>query len=273
MADLANLTAIVKTFERPRSLDRLVRSIRRFYPQLPIIVGDDSFRPYPREDVTYARLPADCGAAAGRNALMERVTTPYFLMLDDDFVFTPQTRIELLVESLERHNVALVAGELVRCKRKFYVWKKQRRQNYQAVIERSGGSVRFRRGYHRDLGDAFECDLVLQFFVARTDVFRQIGGWWSELKSDDHEELFLRLQATGLRVLNRPDVTAEHWQAWPRRYRDFRRRDYVPLVAKRHGLTRIEYPNGRVREFPRDPKMAEIEVRIVAERGQAAARS
>lgn len=261
MADLANLTAIVKTFERPRSLDRLLQSVRQFYPQLPVIVGDDSFEPYPRDDVTYLCLPADCGAAAGRNALLELVTTPYFLTLDDDFVFTPQTRIELLLESLERHDAALVAGELFRCKRKFYVWKKQRRQNYQAVMERREGSVSFRRGFRQDLGDAFECDLVLQFFVARTDLFQQIGGWWSELKSDDHEELFMRLQEAGLRVLNRPDVTAEHWQAWPRGYRDYRRRDYVPLVASRHGLTRMEYPNGRVREFPRDSNVVKPDVR------------
>ena len=81
----ANLTAIIKTFERPRALDRLIRSIRRDYPDLPIIVGDDSFHPYRRTDVEYLRLPPDIGASAGRNAMLHRVQTPLFLQLDDDF--------------------------------------------------------------------------------------------------------------------------------------------------------------------------------------------
>ena len=44
-----SVTAIIKTFERPKSLDLLIRSLRRFYPGLNIIVGDDSINPYPRD--------------------------------------------------------------------------------------------------------------------------------------------------------------------------------------------------------------------------------
>ena len=47
----SQVTVLVKTFERPRSLDRLVRSIRRFCPRLRVIVGDDSITAYPRADV------------------------------------------------------------------------------------------------------------------------------------------------------------------------------------------------------------------------------
>ncbi len=63
---LDRVTAIVKTFERPKWLDLLVRSARRFYPELKIIVADDSFHPYPRRDVEYIRLDPDVGVA--RNA-------------------------------------------------------------------------------------------------------------------------------------------------------------------------------------------------------------
>ena len=40
------------------------------YPQMPILVGDDSFNPRPRRDVDYVQLPADMGLSAGRNALL-----------------------------------------------------------------------------------------------------------------------------------------------------------------------------------------------------------
>ena len=42
-ADLErDVTVLVKTFERPEALRRLVTSIRRFYKRMPIVVVDDS---------------------------------------------------------------------------------------------------------------------------------------------------------------------------------------------------------------------------------------
>ena len=93
---LKNVTAIIKTFERPESLDNLIRSIRPFYPDLQIIVADDSLNPQPRSDVRYLPLDHDVGLSAGRNALLASVETPYFLLLDDDLEFTKDTRIERL---------------------------------------------------------------------------------------------------------------------------------------------------------------------------------
>jgi GT2 family glycosyltransferase len=245
----SQVTAIIKTFERPRSLDRLVRSIRRYYPKLRVIVGDDSVTAYPRTDVDYVRLPVDIGVAAGRNALLELVETPYFLSLDDDLAFTPATCIERLVETIERHDAALVAGDLIDCEQRFPLWVRRRRQAYHGVIRRDGDSLRLVPGHAGNLGEAFECDLTPQFFLGRTEAFREIGGWFSPLKSEDHEELFLRLKDAGLRVLHRPDVCIEHWQANPEVYAAFRARDYAPLVASRHGLRRITDLAGNEREF------------------------
>ncbi len=246
----AGLTAIVKTFERPRSLDRLVRSIRRYYPSLRVLVGDDSMTPYPRRDVEYVRLPVDVGAAAGRNALLDLVATPYFVSLDDDFAFTDETQLERLLDTLRRHEAALVAGDLVECKQKFAWRVERRREVYQGVIRREGDSLRLLRGHAGSVGDAFQCDVTPRFFVARADAIRRIGGWFAPLKADDHQELFLRLKSADLRVLHRPDVVVEHWPERPEVYAAFRARDGAPLVARRHGLRRIIDMDGRQREFP-----------------------
>ena len=246
----AQVTAIVKTFERPRSLDRLVRTIRRRYPRLRVIVGDDSVTPYPRTDVEYVRLPVDIGVAAGRNALLELVETPYFLTLDDDMAFTAETRIELLLETLERHQADLVAGDLIDCEQRWPMWVSRRRQVYHGVMRREGDTLRLIPGHAGSRGEAFDCDLTPQFFLARTALFREIGGWFAPLKFDDRHELFLRLKQHGCRVLHRPDVSAEHWQESPLVYAAFRARDYAPLVASRHGLRRITDLEGNEREFP-----------------------
>lgn len=41
------------------------------------------------------------GWFAGRNLAVSQVTTKYFLWVDDDFVFTEETKIEKLVEVME----------------------------------------------------------------------------------------------------------------------------------------------------------------------------
>ena len=62
---LDDVTAVIKTFQRPKSLDILLRSIRRFYPRLKVLVGDDGFQPSPRNDVKYLLEP-DVGVSARR---------------------------------------------------------------------------------------------------------------------------------------------------------------------------------------------------------------
>jgi GT2 family glycosyltransferase len=246
----SEITAIIKTFERPRSLDRLVRSIRRHYPQLRVIVGDDSVTAYPRTDVDYVRLPVDIGVAAGRNALLELVDTPYLLTLDDDIAFAEGTRVERLAQTLERHAAAVVSGDLIDCERAFPLRTRRRRQVYHGIIRREGDSLRLIPGHDSILGEAYQCDFTPQFFLARTAVIRQVGGWFAPLKMDHQQELFLRLKESGYRVLHRPDVWAEHWQESPLVYAAFRARDYAPLMASRHGLRRITDFAGNEREFP-----------------------
>jgi GT2 family glycosyltransferase len=246
----SSITAIVKTFERPRSLDRLVRSIQRYYPELHVIVGDDSITPYPRHDVEYIRLPVDVGVAAGRNTLLGLVDTPYFVSLDDDFAFTAETRLEYLLETIERHDAALVAGDLVSCKQKF-AWRVTReREVYQGVFRREGDALRLVPGHAGAVGEAYQCDITPHFFLARTEAIREVGGWFAPLKAEDHCELQIRLKDAGLRVLHRPDVAAEHWQEQPLVYAAYRARDYAPLVARRHGLRSITDMDGHEREFP-----------------------
>jgi hypothetical protein len=207
------VTAIVKTFERPRSLHRLVRSLHAHYPGLRVLVGDDSMTPYPRSDVEYVRLPVDIGVAAGRNAL-------------------------------------LVAGDLIECEQKFAWRVARRREVYQGVIRREGDSLRLERGHAGALGDAFQCDVTPHFFLARTEAIRSVGGWFAPLKAADHHELLIRLKDAGLRVLHRPDVAVEHWQEAPLVYAAYRARDYSSLVARRHGLSSIIDMDGRERRFP-----------------------
>ena len=68
-ADLeGDVTVLVKTFERPDALRRLLSSIRSFYPRLPIVVIDDSadaLEPAPESITRYVHAPYNSLGAAG----------------------------------------------------------------------------------------------------------------------------------------------------------------------------------------------------------------
>ncbi len=248
-APLSELTAIIKTFERPQCVAKLVRSIRRFYPELKIIVGDDSLEATPIADAEYLRLPNDCGISAGRNALLAQVRTPYFLLLDDDTEFTAATRIERLLELVASGKVDLAAGTFIRCKRKLF-FTKRRQQPYHGTMEIERGALTLRPG-GRPMPCGYQvCDIVHNFFVARTAQILKLGGWCEALKVHEHEEFFLRFGRKGLVAACCPEVTTLHWQVRPARYSAFRDRDFWPQAAREMGVTRINYIDGSTREFP-----------------------
>lgn len=113
--DPGNLTLVIKTFERPQTLRRMLASVRKVYTG-PVIIADDSQLPYVSDDplVSVLRLPFDSGIGAGRNALIDAVTTEYLWMADDDMILLRDFDIGRVLGYLA-HNpeVDLVGGRVV----------------------------------------------------------------------------------------------------------------------------------------------------------------
>ncbi len=85
----AKVTFIIKTHDRPQCLRKLLDSLRLYYPTTHVLVADDgelSLRTRQHASSHIVELPYDVGLSAARNAMLERVKTPYFVTLDDDFV-------------------------------------------------------------------------------------------------------------------------------------------------------------------------------------------
>nr|XP_025039054.1 beta-1,4 N-acetylgalactosaminyltransferase 2 isoform X3 [Pelodiscus sinensis] len=101
------VTITTKTFLRYHKLRRLIASIRQYYPDIKIIVADDSRDPEKIEEanVEHYIMPFGKGWFAGRNLAISQVTTKYYLWVDDDYLFTENTRIDKLVDVLEGTNL------------------------------------------------------------------------------------------------------------------------------------------------------------------------
>ncbi|MFC1791555.1 glycosyltransferase family 2 protein, partial [Gemmatimonadota bacterium] len=113
-----DVTVVIKTFERPRCVSQLLRSIRKYFPTIQVLVCDDSRTPLfgdrelPLPGVTWLTLPYELGhvVGAGRNYLADQVTTPFLFLCDDDHVFTEGTRLDLMHRFLTNSGYDLVAG-------------------------------------------------------------------------------------------------------------------------------------------------------------------
>ncbi|KAG9340260.1 hypothetical protein JZ751_021703, partial [Albula glossodonta] len=107
----ALVTIATKTFIRYDKLQVLIESIRRFYPTVTIVIADDSEHPQPVTGpyIEHYIMPFGKGWFAGRNLAVSQVTTKYVLWVDDDFIFTANTKVEKMVDMLERTTLDLVS--------------------------------------------------------------------------------------------------------------------------------------------------------------------
>ncbi|XP_070556245.1 beta-1,4 N-acetylgalactosaminyltransferase 1-like [Ptychodera flava] len=90
------VTIVTKTFMRYESVNNLVASVNKHYPNLTIVVVDDSeqIEPIRGRNVKHFIMPFKEGWFAGRNLGLSQVATKYFFYVDDDMVFTENTNLE-----------------------------------------------------------------------------------------------------------------------------------------------------------------------------------
>ena len=164
------------------------------------------------------------------------MTTPYFLQLDDDMEFTKETHIERLAEVVHSHGVDICGGDVIWSRRSF-LRTRRKSAPYHGLLELDGERLIMRRGYSERREGYALCDIVVQFFVARTASVLEIGGWDADLKTEEHEEFFVRAKRHGLTTAHCPEVKAVHWNSRPAHYVPYRARDYRPLAAQKMGVT------------------------------------
>lgn len=197
------LTLVIKTFERPAALRRLVASIRRLYPTIPIIVVDDSRAPSAIPNVETIALPYDQGVSIGRQAGLDAVRTPYVMVLDDDFVFFRSTKLGRVIDVLQRQpRIDLVGGQLIDLP-------------YLRFREPPLGRIFPTQATPREpirstIDGLLVCDKVANFYVARTDALRRVG-WTRQLRRVDHADFFTRALGVIVSVFDR-ELRAFHAQ-------------------------------------------------------------
>lgn len=177
------VTILIKSFLRPNSVRALVESIRVRYPKIKIIIVDDSNRDYQLksdDNISVYYLPFDSGLSKGRNYGVERVTTPYFVLCDDDMIFNDNTNLELSLDIISSTDLDILGGNL---------YDGGKIVNYFGLLEKKGETLYYNKGNRGVYDNYTKYDLILNFFIAKTESIMKYK-WDDDLKVAEHTAFF-----------------------------------------------------------------------------------
>lgn len=188
----ALVTITTKTFLRYDKLKDLIDSIRKFYPTVTIVIADDNEHPQPVRGphIEHYIMPFGKGWFAGRNLAVSQVITKYVLWVDDDFIFTSNTKLEKMVDILEKTTLDLVSGA-VREVTGYTATYRHTMSVEDGGVE--GNCLHIRQGYHHAIEGFPNCvvaDAAINFFMASTEKVRQVG-FDPRLARRGHFEFFI----------------------------------------------------------------------------------
>ena len=247
------VTVIMKTFQRPLTATRAVEQLRRYYPEIRLLIADDS-----REELAFhhpaaevVRLPFDSGISKGRNALLERVETEYFLLMDDDNWFSRQTRLGRMLGILERERFDILACHVFLRRHTERMFPKRKLNDFFMNLRLEDGTLSMIDGQHQKTRAWRVCDVVENFFLARTQRVRELGGWDERLKLAEHLDFFQRAQRARLKVGYTPLAAVDHVHLQKERtsenyapFRVDRQDEYRRIWMTIHGIQRIVERDG-----------------------------
>lgn len=206
--NIDNVTFGITSFERPEHLKRLLSSIQKYYPNARVLIGDYS-REHPSVDFgKLIPMEFDIGLSAARNVLAMMCQTKYFLLLEEDFVFTNETKIEPMVDVLEcdiNGEIGVVGGclemngihgfDLNLRKFRGKLISEKSPDNYKVTV--NGTYYKF-------------CDTVFNYSLFRTQML-QNQKFHSELKVGEHIPYYWEVKQKGeWRVAFTPDTIIGH---------------------------------------------------------------
>lgn len=180
------ITLLIKSFMRNDCVYKLINSIRVNYKNIKIIVVDDS-KPRLNFDIdknikTY-NIDFDSGLSAGRNYGVTKIDTEYFILLDDDFIFTEKTDLNLWLDIMVRCNLDILGG---------YVIENNKPLKYFGTFyfSEKNKTILTKDEFH-DFGEYKTCDIIPNFFIAKTDKIKEFT-WDNDLKLNEHTAFFFK---------------------------------------------------------------------------------
>lgn len=209
MSDIKT-TILFQTFKRPEACQKLLASIEKYYPaHIPdfVIINDDSEQ--------------DKGLSWGRNFLVSQAKTPYVLIIDDDTVFTDNTKLEILEAKMDNSDLDMLGFE---CGFD-YVGSYKIEKNVVHLLPQ-----RNKHGLY---------DYIPNMFIARRDSLLKYK-WDDRLKIGEHFAYFYE-HYPNLKIDYTTEVSILHEHITTPWYKEYRSRglQYAKQYMREKGIARL----------------------------------
>jgi glycosyltransferase involved in cell wall biosynthesis len=227
------LTIGIKTFYRPHCLNNCIKVIRSFYPNIFIIVTDDSSDEVKLQNqdvirkfkkIKYISLPYDTGLSKSRNIMVRHCPTKYFMITDDDFYLSKAFNLEKAIAALEFHNADLISGKLVSNTGNNGTWTHnfvdiKSKESHNLVGEKFIVKYNENRNYLENpyLEKTFKTSTTHNHLIANTESLLA-SPWRDELKVGEHEIFFVDWYNNGFTVLCSEELVFHELSGDDRKY-------------------------------------------------------
>ncbi|QNN23314.1 glycosyltransferase family 2 protein [Planctomycetales bacterium ZRK34] len=241
-------TFCIKTFEREPALWRCLTSIRRYVPHVPVVICDDSARPYaPRLAHEFSDLSIkvltpgfDVGLSRGRNLAVEAVDTEFICQLDDDNFIVDETDIDGMLRVLVENGYDIVTGRFLESDGSIKGW--EARFHIIDTVFYAQPSPPEKPIWPTNMG--------MNFLVARKSTLKQYP-YCEQIKiGREHVDFYLSVFRAGGRVAcYAPSLVGHCHMRLGRQYvsmRHGRDSDFDEIFMDRHGLSHAIMPLGHV---------------------------
>jgi hypothetical protein len=233
------LTKTMGTPDRWPVVQRLAASVERYFSQTAILIASDSGKSIDKttllnfttsdnikgydltNTIVIYDLPEDSGLSKGRNYIVNKTTTPFFFLLDDDFELEEDSHLDILLELIYTYQyIDIIAGKIpedIRDYKDFSGIFLRYNQTLELVHNASEGrreQMLFPRSADKKVNDEIGCrqvDFVPNVFMGRTESFRSVL-WDDDLKVGEHEDFFVRFGQANRNVYTCRYINVHHRQ-------------------------------------------------------------
>ncbi len=245
LTTLGQVTAVIVNYNSGPWLARCIRALKGKGARVPRVIvvdnasSDDSLYnlpPMPATDIV--RSPENLGFGRGVNFVLDRINTPYLLVINPDCLLVPEG-LHALVEDMEAHEQAgMVSGRIYDMGGNEQRGSRRQLPGPRRVLNEV---MRFRMGPAIDLthlpapSEPGEVEAVSgACMLIRTAAFRRLGGFDAGFPMHFEDlDLMARLLADGWKIRLLPDVAISHAGGVSSRQRPVR-----VMINKHRGLWR-----------------------------------
>jgi len=242
---LAQVTAVIVNYNSGPWLARCVRALKGKGARVPRVIvvdnasDDDSLENLPvMPELDIVRSPGNVGFGRGVNLVLDRVNTPYLLIINPDCLLAPEGLLALVADIDQHTNAALVSGRIYDMSGNEQRGSRRQLPGPRRVLNEV---LRFRMGPVIDLthlpapAHPGEVEAVSgACMLLRTEAFVKMGGFDPGFPMHFEDlDLMARLLAGGWKIRLVPDVAISHAGGI-----SSRRRPVQVMISKHRGLWR-----------------------------------